>query len=100
MNQCQTSFATTWLSLTDCTIYLPGWEVPKMRPDLFTSHYGFVVDYFAEALRALRKHNFTETLDKHFTLGNHLNTRDQKAVRKTVSGLMKVIYPHGEVSEG
>ena len=79
--------------------YLPGWEIPKMRPDLFTSHYGFVVDYFAEALRALRKHNFTETLDKHFTLGSHLKTRDQKAVRKTVSGLMKVIYPHGEVTK-
>ncbi len=79
--------------------YLPGWEVPKMRPDLFTSHYGFVVDYFAEALRALRKHNFTEVLDIHFTLGNHLNSRDQKAVRKTVSGLMKIIYPHGEVSK-
>ncbi|MCA9090422.1 MAG: protease Lon-related BREX system protein BrxL [Planctomycetaceae bacterium] len=79
--------------------YLPGWEVPKMRPDLFTSHYGFVVDYFAEALRSLRKHNFTETLDRYFTLGNHLNTRDQKAVRKTVSGLIKVIYPHGEVSK-
>lgn len=79
--------------------YLPGWEVPKMRPDLFTSHYGFVVDYFAEALRALRKHNFTEKLDRDFTLGSHLNTRDQKAVRKTVSGLMKVIYPHGDVSK-
>jgi len=79
--------------------YLPGWEVPKMRPDLFTSHYGFVVDYFAEALRALRKHNFTETIDKHFGLGSHLNTRDQKAVRKTVSGLMKIIYPHGEISQ-
>lgn len=78
--------------------YLPGWEIPKMRPDLLTSHYGFVVDYFAEALRALRKHNFTEILDQHFKLGSHLNTRDQKAVRKTVSGLMKVIYPHGEVS--
>ena len=79
--------------------YLPGWEVPKMRPDLFTSHYGFVVDYFAEALRALRKHNFTESLDRHFTLGSHLNTRDQKAVRKTVSGLMKIVYPHGETSQ-
>ncbi|HAA70683.1 MAG TPA: ATP-dependent Lon protease [Planctomycetaceae bacterium] len=79
--------------------YLPGWEVPKMRPDLFTSHYGFVVDYFAEALRALRKHNFTETIDTHFGLGSHLNTRDQKAVRKTVSGLMKIIYPHGEISQ-
>ncbi|HQX53341.1 MAG TPA: protease Lon-related BREX system protein BrxL [Planctomycetaceae bacterium] len=79
--------------------FLPGWEVPVMYPELFTSHYGFVVDYFAEALRSLRKHNFTETLDKHFTLGNHLSTRDQKAVRKTVSGLMKIIYPHGEVSK-
>ena len=79
--------------------FLPGWEVPVMYPELFTSHYGFVVDYFAEALRSLRKHNFTETLDKHFTLGSHLSTRDQKAVRKTVSGLMKVIYPHGEISK-
>lgn len=78
--------------------YLPGWEVPKMRVDLFTCHYGFVVDYFAEALRALRKHNFTETLDQHFSLGNHLNARDQKAVRKTVSGLMKIIYPHGKAT--
>ena len=80
--------------------YVPGWEIPKMRIDLFTGHYGFVVDYFAEALRALRKHNFTETLDQHFTLGNHLNARDQKAVRKTVSGLMKVIHPHGKASRG
>ena len=79
--------------------FLPGWEVPVMYPELFTSHYGFVVDYFAEALRSLRKHNFTETLDKHFTLGSHLSTRDQKAVRKTVSGLMKIIYPHGEISK-
>jgi ATP-dependent Lon protease len=79
--------------------FLPGWEVPVMYPELFTSHYGFVVDYFAEALRSLRKHNFTETLDKHFTLGSHLSTRDQKAVRKTVSGLMKIIYPNGEVSK-
>ncbi len=79
--------------------FLPGWEVPVMYPELFTGHYGFVVDYFAEALRSLRKHNFTETLDQHFTLGSHLSTRDQKAVRKTVSGLMKVIYPHGEVSK-
>ena len=78
--------------------YLPGWEIPKMRVELFTKHYGFVVDYLAEALRALRKHNFTEVIDKHFSLGTHLNARDRKAVRKTVSGLMKIIYPHGEVS--
>jgi ATP-dependent Lon protease len=78
--------------------YLPGWEIPKMRNDLFTDHYGFVVDYLAEALRELRKHNFTEVIDRHFSLGGHLNARDRKAVRKTVSGLMKIIYPHGEVS--
>jgi ATP-dependent Lon protease len=76
-------------------VYLPGWEVPKMRNELFTDHYGFVVDYLAEALRALRKHNFSEVIDAHFDLGSHLNTRDRKAVRKTVSGLMKVIHPTG-----
>jgi ATP-dependent Lon protease len=76
--------------------YLPGWEIPKMRNDLFTDHYGFVVDYLAEALRELRKHNFTEIIDRHFSLGAHLNARDRKAVRKTVSGLVKTLYPHGE----
>ncbi|MCY2990768.1 MAG: protease Lon-related BREX system protein BrxL [Planctomycetota bacterium] len=78
--------------------YLPGWEIPKMRNDLFTDHYGFVIDYLAEALRSLRKHNFTEVIDNHFSLGSHLNTRDRKAVRKTVSGLMKIIYPHGQAT--
>jgi ATP-dependent Lon protease len=80
--------------------YLPGWEVPKMRTELFTDHYGFVVDYLAEALRELRKHNFTELIDRHFSLGSHLNARDRKAVRRTVSGLAKIIHPHGEPSEG
>jgi ATP-dependent Lon protease len=78
--------------------YLPGWEVPKMRVEYFTDHYGFVVDYLAEALRELRKHNFTEAIDRHFSLGSHLNARDVKAVRKTVSGLIKLIYPHSEMS--
>ncbi|WP_421378510.1 protease Lon-related BREX system protein BrxL [Paraburkholderia sp. DD10] len=78
--------------------YLPGWEIPKMRNDLFTNHYGFVVDYLAEALREMRKHNFTEIIDRHFSLGAHLNARDRKAVRKTVSGLMKILYPHGGVT--
>ena len=80
--------------------YLPGWEIPKMRNELFTDHYGFVVDYLAEALRELRKHNFTEIIDRHFSLGAHLNARDRKAVRKTVSGLMKILHPHGEVDAG
>jgi ATP-dependent Lon protease len=75
--------------------YLPGWEVPKMRNDLFTDHYGFVVDYLAEAVRDLRRHNFTEIVDRHFSMGSHLVTRDRKAVKKTVSGLMKIIHPHG-----
>ncbi len=79
--------------------YLPGWEIPKMRNDLFTDHYGFVVDYLAESLREMRRHNFTEIIDRHFSLGAHLNARDRKAVRKTVSGLMKILFPHGEVSQ-
>ena len=78
--------------------YLPGWEIPKMRVEHFTEHYGFVVDYLAEALRELRRYNFTEVIDRHFSLGSHLNARDVKAVRKTVSGLIKLIYPHGEMS--
>ena len=79
--------------------YLPGWELPKMRNELFTNQYGFVVDYLAEALRELRKHNFTEVSDRYFSLGAHLNARDRKAVRKTVSGLVKIIFPHGEASQ-
>jgi len=77
--------------------YLPGWEVPKMRNEHFTDHYGFVVDYLAEALRDLRRLNFTEIIDRHFSLGSHLNARDRKAVRRTVSGLMKILHPHGQV---
>ena len=79
--------------------YIPGWEIPKMRVEFFTDHYGFVVDYLAEALRELRKHNFTEAIDRHFSLGNHLNARDVKAVRKTASGLLKLVYPHGEFTK-
>jgi ATP-dependent Lon protease len=79
--------------------YLPGWEVPKMQTAMFTDHYGFVVDYLAEALRELRKHNFTEIVDQHFSLGSHLNARDRKAVRRTVSGMVKIVHPHGEPTE-
>ncbi len=79
--------------------YIPGWEMPKMKVDFFTNHYGFVVDYLAEALRELRKHTFTEVLDRHFSLGSHLKSRDVKAVRKTISGLVKLIYPNGEISK-
>jgi len=78
--------------------YLPGWEVPKMASEHFTSDYGFVVDYIAEAFRELRKRNFTDEIDRHFSLGNHLNARDSKAVRKTVSGLVKLMHPDREVT--
>jgi len=79
-------------------IYVPGWEIPKLHNSMFTDHYGFVVDYLAEALRELRKHNFTELIDREFALGPHLNARDRKAVRKTVSGLIKVLHPDGELT--
>src|SRR5262249_32847544 len=78
--------------------YLPGWEVPKMRMEFFTDHYGFVVDYLAEALRDLRRHNLTEMMDRYFAMGAHLNARDVKAVRRTVAGVVKLVHPHGEVS--
>src|SRR5215813_4921857 len=77
--------------------YIPGWEVPKMKTEFFTDHYGFVVDYLAEALRELRKHNFTEIPDRYFAVGSHLNARDVKAVRKSVAGLIKLIHPDGQV---
>ncbi len=76
--------------------YLPGWEVPKLESRLFTSHFGFVSDYFAEALRQLRKQSFVRAIDSDFGLGSHLSARDEKAVRKTVSGLLKILHPHGE----
>lgn len=75
--------------------YLPGWETPKMRAEHFTDHYGFIVDYLAEALRELRRHNFAEALDRYFSLGSHLNARDAKAVRKTLGGLLKLLHPDG-----
>jgi ATP-dependent Lon protease len=76
--------------------YLPGWEIPKLESRLFTSHFGFVSDYFAEALRQMRKRSFTTAIDAEFALGAHLSARDERAVRKTVSGLLKVLHPHGE----
>jgi ATP-dependent Lon protease len=75
--------------------YLPGWETPKMEPHFFTGHYGFVVDYRAEAFRELRKRNYSDLLDRHYEFGDHLNARDVKAVRKTVSGLVKLLHPGG-----
>lgn len=79
--------------------YIPGWEIPKMRPEFFTDSYGFIVDYMAEYFREMRKRSFGDAYDKYFKLGNNLNQRDVIAVRKTVSGLVKLLYPHEEYSK-
>jgi ATP-dependent Lon protease len=76
--------------------YIPGWEIPKMRPEFFTNQYGLIVDYLAEFFCEMRKRNFGDAINKHFTLGRDLNQRDSIAVRHTVSGLLKLLYPHEE----
>ncbi|WP_413663217.1 protease Lon-related BREX system protein BrxL [Microbulbifer sp. CNSA002] len=76
--------------------YIPGWEIPKMRPEFFTNRYGLIVDYLAEFFREMRKRSFADAIDKYFKLGSNLNQRDTIAVRKTVSGLLKLLYPHGQ----
>ena len=79
--------------------YIPGWEIPKMRPEFFTNRYGLIVDYLAEFFREMRKRSFSDSIEKYFKLGNNLNQRDVIAVRKTVSGLMKLLYPHGQFNK-
>lgn len=79
--------------------YIPGWEIPKMRPEFFTDNYGFISDYLAEFLREMRKVPQTDAFDKYYKLGRCLNQRDTIAVRKMVSGLTKIIYPDGKYSE-
>ncbi|MEX2374139.1 MAG: protease Lon-related BREX system protein BrxL [Dehalococcoidia bacterium] len=76
--------------------YVPGWEIPKMRPEFFTDNYGFIVDYLAEFFREMRKHNYGDAINRYFRLGRDLNQRDTIAVKHTVSGLLKLLYPHGE----
>lgn len=73
--------------------YLPGWEMPKMDPAMLTSGYGFIVDYLAEVFRYMRRQNFTELVDRAFIFGSHLNKRDDTAVRRCVSGLLKLLHP-------
>src|SRR5881227_218625 len=76
--------------------YVPGWEIPKMRPEFFTNQFGLIVDYLAEYLREMRKRNFGDAINKYFKLGRDLNQRDTIAVKHTVSGLLKLLYPHEE----
>lgn len=75
--------------------YVPGWEIPKMRPEFFTNQYGLITDYLAEWLREMRKRSFSDAIDRYFKLGNNLNQRDTIAVRRTVSGLLKLLCPNG-----
>jgi ATP-dependent Lon protease len=76
--------------------YIPGWEIPKMRPEFFTNRYGLIVDFLAEWLREMRKRNFGDAINKFFKLGHDLNQRDTIAVKHTVSGLLKLLYPNEE----
>lgn len=88
---------TAFLDRMHC--YIPGWEVPKFRPEHFTNDYGFITDYLSEFVRELRKMQQGDALDKYFKLGKNLNQRDVIAVRKSVSGLVKLVYPDGNYSK-
>lgn len=79
--------------------YLPGWEVIKLSTNNFTDHFGFSTDFFSESMKYQRRSTFTDAYDKYFTLGSHLKQRDSKAVKKTVSGLIKLIHPDGIFSK-
>lgn len=84
---------TAFLDRMHC--YIPGWEIPKFRPEHFTDDYGFITDYLAEFLRELRKEQYGDALDRFYRLGKNLNQRDTIAVRKMVGGLVKLVYPDG-----
>lgn len=75
--------------------YIPGWEVDIIRGEMFSSGYGFVVDYLAEILRSLRNHDYSDRYKEHFTLSSDISTRDRDGINKTFSGLMKILFPHG-----
>lgn len=85
---------TAFLDRMHC--YIPGWEIPKYRPDLFTNDYGFIKDYYSEVMRELRKTTYSDAIDQYFRLGSQLNQRDTIAVKKMTSGLIKLVYPHGK----
>ena len=88
---------TAFLDRLHC--YIPGWEIPKFRPEHFTDDYGFITDYLAEFIRELRKEQYGDALDKYFRLGKNLNQRDTIAVRKMVGGFIKLLYPDGEFTK-
>lgn len=79
--------------------YLPGWEFPKMKSDMFTQHYGFVTDYLSWIMKELRKISFTDAIEKYFKLGNSVGKRDSDAIHKTISGMIKLIHPDGNYTK-
>jgi ATP-dependent Lon protease len=79
--------------------YIPGWEFQKTRDDVYTNHFGLVTDYLAEVFKELRKRSYADYAERYFRFGAHLGGRDQKAVRKIVSGLVKLLHPDGQVSQ-
>ena len=88
---------TAFLDRMHC--YLPGWEIPKFRPEHFTDDYGFITDYLSEFIRELRKEQYGDSLDHYFHLGKNLNQRDTIAVRRMVDGYLKLVYPDGEYTK-
>lgn len=88
---------TAFLDRMHC--YLPGWEIPKFRPEHFTNDYGFISDYLAEFIRELRKEQYGDAVDRYFRLGKNLNQRDTVAVRRMVDGYLKLVYPDGEFTK-
>lgn len=87
------AYDTAFLDRMHC--YVPGWEIPKYRPDFFTNDYGFITDYLAEFMREMRKEPWGDSCDRYFRFGSNLNQRDTIAVRKMVSGFTKLLYPDG-----
>lgn len=88
---------TAFLDRMHC--YIPGWEIPKFRPEHFTNDYGFISDYLAEFIRELRKEQYGDSIDHFFRLGKNLNQRDTIAVRRMVDGYLKLLYPNGEFTK-
>ncbi len=91
------AYDTAFLDRMHC--YIPGWEIPKYRPDFFANEYGFITDYLSEFMREMRKEQFSDISDKYFRFGTNLNQRDVIGVRKMISGFAKLLYPNGEFTK-
>jgi ATP-dependent Lon protease len=91
------AYDTAFLDRMHC--YVPGWEIPKYRPDFFTDEYGFITDYLSEVMRELRKEQFSDVSDRYYKFGSNLNQRDVIAARKMISGFTKLLYPNGDFTK-